>query len=89
LSPQKHVTPDTPVFIVHGTNDRLVAVKNSLLFDEACLKAGVLVEMHLLENGPHGCGMGVNLNESAIKEWPEQALRFMARHRWIADAGSR
>ena len=32
LSPQKHVTRDTPpVFIVHGTNDRLVPVKNSLL----------------------------------------------------------
>ena len=29
LSPQKHVTRDTPpVFIVHGTNDRLVPVKN-------------------------------------------------------------
>ena len=41
LSPQKHVTRDTPpVFMVHGTNDRLVPVKNSLLFYEACLKAG-------------------------------------------------
>ena len=36
LSPQKHVTRDTPpVFIVQGTNDRLVPVKNSLLFYEA------------------------------------------------------
>jgi acetyl esterase/lipase len=58
LSPQKHVTRDTPpVFMVHGTNDRLVPVKNSLLFYEACLKAGV-----------------------PIQAWPEQALRFMARH---------
>jgi len=90
LSPQKHVTRDTPpVFIVHGTNDRLVPVKNSLLFYEACLKAGVPVEMHILENGPHGFGMGANLNDDAIKAWPEQALRFMARHRWIPDAGIR
>jgi len=85
LSPQKHVTRDTPpVFIVHGTNDRLVPVKNSLLFYEACLKAGVPVEMHILENGPHGFGMGANLNDEAIKQWPEQALRFMARRGLLA-----
>jgi acetyl esterase/lipase len=88
LSPEKHVTRDTPpTFIVHGTNDRLVPVKNSLLFYEACLKAGVSVEMHLLENGPHGFGMGPNLNDRTLKEWPEQALRFMARHQWIPEAG--
>ena len=87
LSPQKHVTRDTPpVFIVQGSNDRLVPVKNSLLLYEACLKAGVPVEMHILENGPHGFGMGANLNDDAIKEWPEQALRFMARHQWIPGA---
>ena len=81
LSPQKHVTRDTPpVFIVHGTNDRLVPVKNSLLLYEACLQAGVPVEMHILENGPHGFGLGANLNDEAIRQWPEQALRFMIRH---------
>ena len=71
LSPQKHVTRDTPpVFMVHGSNDRLVPVKNSLLFYEACLKAGVPVEMHILENGPQGFGMSANLNDQAIKECP-------------------
>ena len=43
--------------------------------------------MHILENGPHGFGMGANLNDEAIKAWPQQALRFMARHRWIPEAG--
>src|SRR4029453_19069293 len=90
LSPQKHVTRETPpMFIVQGTNDRVVPVKNSLLLFEACLKAGVPVEMHILENGPHGFGMGANLNDDAIKQWPEQALRFMARHHWIPEAGIR
>lgn len=84
LSPQKHVTRDTPpVFLVHGTNDWLVPVKNSLLLYEACLKAGVPAEMHLLENAQHGFGMAANLNDETVKEWPEQALRFMSRHGWI------
>ena len=77
------------MFVVHGTNDRLVPVKNSLPFYEACLKAGVSIEMHILENGPHGFGMGTNLSDETVKEWPDQALRFMARHKWIPDAGIR
>lgn len=84
LSPQLHVTSSTPpTFIVHGTNDRLVPVKNALLFYEACLKAGVAAEMHILDNGPHGFGMGANIDDETVREWPTQALRFMARHQMI------
>jgi acetyl esterase/lipase len=84
LSPQKHVTRDTPpVFLVHGTNDPAVPVMNSILFYEACVKAGVPAEMHILENAPHGFGMGATQNIQELKEWPNQALRFMARHKWI------
>jgi acetyl esterase/lipase len=87
LSPWKHVTRDTPpAFIIHGTNDMLVPVKNSLLYYEACKKAGVSVEMHLQENAQHGFGMGANLTDQTVKEWPDQALRFMARHKWIPAA---
>jgi acetyl esterase/lipase len=84
LSPWKHVTKDSPpAFIVHGTNDFLVPVKNSLLYYEACLKARVPVEMHLEDIAQHGFGMGANLNDETVKDWPEQALRFMMRHGWI------
>ena len=84
LSPWKHVTRDTPpAFIIHATNDPLVPVKNSLLYYEACRKARVPVEMHLEDIAQHGFGMGANLNDETVKEWPEQALRFMARHGWI------
>lgn len=84
LSPQKHVQRDTPpTFLVHGTNDGLVPVRNSLLFYEACLKAGVPAEMHLLDNGPHGFGMASGIDDETVKEWPTQALRFMARHQMI------
>ena len=36
----------------------------------------------ILENGPHWFGMGTTLDET-VKEWPDQALRFMTRHKWI------
>ena len=81
LSPWKYVTGDTPpAFIVHGTNDFLVPVKNSLLYYEACLKVRVPTEMHLLDTPMHGFGMGANLNDKTTKEWPEQAIRFIERH---------
>jgi acetyl esterase/lipase len=84
LSPQLHVTKETPpLFIVHGTNDRLVPVKNSLLMYEAALKAGVPVEMHILDNGPHGFGMGMGMDDATVQEWPMLALRFIARHQMI------
>jgi acetyl esterase/lipase len=84
LSPQKHVTKDTPpVFLFQGQNDRTVPVMNSLLFYEACVKAGVPAEMHILENGPHGFGMGLTQNDEALKAWPEQALSWMRRHKWV------
>jgi acetyl esterase/lipase len=85
LSPWKHVTRDTPpAFIVHGANDFLVPVKNSLLYFEACLKARVPVEMHIEDIAQHGFGMGANLNDETVKGWPEQALRFLMRHGWIS-----
>jgi acetyl esterase/lipase len=81
LSPWKHVTGATPpAFIVHGTNDFLVPVKNSLLYYEACLKARIPVEMHLLDTPMHGFGMGADLKDETVKDWPEQAVRFVERH---------
>ncbi|GEM_PF-2176113 len=81
LSPWKHVTSDTPpAFIVHGTYDFLVPVKNSLLYFEACIKVKVPVEMHLLDTPMHGFGIGANLTDETVKEWPVQAIRFVERH---------
>ena len=71
------------MFLVYGTNDRLAPVMNSLLFYEVSLKAGVSAEMHIPENGPHGFGMATTQNDETLKAWPDQALRPMARHKWI------
>ena len=55
-------------------------MKNSLLYYEACLKARVPAEMHLLDTPMHGFGMGADLNDITAKEWPVQAVRFIERH---------
>jgi acetyl esterase/lipase len=84
LSPQLHVTADTPpAFLTHATPDPAVPVMNSVLYYEACLKAKVPVELHLLEQGPHGFGLKTTQPDAALKDWPDQTIRFLARHKWI------
>jgi hypothetical protein len=31
--------------------------------------------------------MGANIDDETVREWPMQALRFMARHQWIPRTG--
>lgn len=43
-----------PTLILHAVDDKLVDVKNSILFLEALRKANVPVEAHFFEKGEHG-----------------------------------
>jgi len=55
MSPEKHVTSDTPpAFLWHTKTDEVVPVENSIVFKDACSKAGIDCEMHLFPKGPHG-----------------------------------
>jgi hypothetical protein len=45
--------------------------------------------MHILDNGPHGFGMGERIEDETVREWPMLALRFMARHQWIPPTGDK
>ena len=53
------MTKDTPpTFLAHTNADAGVPAENSILFALALRKAGVPVELHLFERGPHGLGLG-------------------------------
>jgi acetyl esterase/lipase len=58
LSNEKHVNAKTPpAFLVHGIDDKTVAVSNSDDYAAALKKAGVEVEYVRPEKGPHGFGL--------------------------------
>jgi acetyl esterase/lipase len=79
LSSDRQVSPNTPpCFLVHGADDRTVAVENSLLFAMACHKNKVPFELHVLEHGPHGFGLGGN--DPRINIWPSMAARWLQKH---------
>ncbi len=78
LSNERQVTKDTPpTFLAHTNADKGVPAENSLLFVTALRKAGVPVELHLFERGPHGLGLGAGtakfrvLPEPSFQAWPK------------------
>jgi acetyl esterase/lipase len=79
LSPQRHVSPDTPpTFLWHTAEDRGVPMTNSLLFAQACHAHGVPVELHVFENGDHGLGLAPD--HPAVATWFDHAVAFLKRH---------
>lgn len=78
LSNERQVTKDTPpTFLAHTNADKGVPAENSLLFALALRKAGVPVELHLFERGPHGLGLGKGTAQfkiaadPAFQAWPK------------------
>ena len=69
LSNELQVTPQTPpTFLFTTSTDTLVLPENSVLFYLALHKAGVPAELHVFEKAPHG--VGLDLNDPAVGEWP-------------------
>lgn len=78
LSTELRVTRETPpVFLFHTSEDKGVPPENSILFYMACRKAGVPVEMHIYEKGPHGVGLGST--DLALSSWPARLADWLRR----------
>ena len=71
FSNELHVTANTPpTLLLHAVDDKLVDVKNSILFLEALKKAKVPVQAHLFEKGDHGFFLiPRNRWQAPIMEW--------------------
>jgi acetyl esterase/lipase len=85
ISVVRHVTKDTsPSFIYSTTADQTVNSMNSTAYYDALKRAGVPVELHIFELGPHGTGMGQNLRGLAeLEVWPVLLQHWMQLHGWM------
>jgi acetyl esterase/lipase len=73
-SNELQVRDDTPpAFFVHADNDSGVPVENTLLFYKALRKKKIPAELHILSEGEHGFGLGIN-NEH-VASWTNN-LKF-------------
>ncbi len=76
LSNQDRVSLDTPpAFIVHGVDDTVVPVGNALAYATALAEHRVPFELHAIEKGPHGFGMG---EPGSPQDWRPWAARWLA-----------
>ena len=76
LSPEKHVTTETPpTFLFVTTEDKAVPVMNSVLFFSALTAQKVPAEMHIFAHGPHGVGLAPGYPE--LKGWPDLLATWM------------
>jgi pectinesterase len=79
LSNEEQVTKETPPsFLVHTMTDTAVPFENSLMFVTALRKAGVPVEFHLYERGPHGFGLG--RDDPILSTWPARCADWLRVH---------
>jgi acetyl esterase/lipase len=87
LSAETQVTKDTPpTFLFATTDDQTVPVMNSVMFYEALVKAGVPVEMHLFQHGPHGVGLAAANPQLSV--WPDLLIKWMRERGYAAPAAT-
>ena len=67
-SNELQVREDTPpAFFVHADDDSGVPVENTLIMYEALRKKKIPAELHILSEGGHGFGLG--LNNAHVASW--------------------
>lgn len=78
FSNELHVNANTPpTLLLHAVDDKLVDVKNTILFLEALKAASVPVEAHLFEKGDHGFFL------IPRERWQEPIMEWLTSNGWL------
>ncbi|ANG95347.1 pectin acetylesterase [Brucella pseudogrignonensis] len=82
-SVESHVNKDCPpVFLTQADDDQISNPANSLIMQQACVKAGVDVEFHAIPSGGHGFGMGKT--GTPTEQWPQWYEAWLRKHNMLA-----
>ena len=83
MSPDKHVTAQTPPYFLYATTtDQSVPVLSSVVFYTALVRAGVPAELHIFQDGPHGTALAQGYQE--LSAWPGLLENWLRLNGWIA-----
>ena len=77
FSNELQITEKTPpTFLVHAADDKVVPVKNSIVYFEGLLKNNIPAELHIFQKGGHGFGLA--LNGGTESAWPSLCIRWIS-----------
>lgn len=83
FSNEKQVDENTPPTILfHATDDRTVAVENSIIYYLALKEHEVSAEIHVYKNGGHGFGLGRN---GTNVNWPKACEAWLIDNKFIPE----
>jgi len=78
VSSERNVSLLTPpCFLVHGADDAVVPVENSLMFGIALAGHKIPFELHVLQHGPHGFAMG---QPGSAQDWRPLCQAWLKTH---------
>jgi acetyl esterase/lipase len=78
LSSEKNVSLNTPpCFLVHGADDTVVPVENSLMFSTALSGHKIPFELKVVQHGPHGFGLG---EKGSPMDWRPECAVWLKSH---------
>ena len=69
-----------PLFIVHTSNDQLVDVRNSLCLAEKYRENGMIFEMHIYPDAPHGVALGNEITKCGVNKFGNEAISKWVEH---------
>ncbi len=76
MSAERQVTAETPLtFLFHTDEDEGVPPENSVLFYLALRRAGIPVELHVYERGPHGVGLAPS--DPVLSSWGDRLADWL------------
>lgn len=79
FSNELQVTTQTPpTFLIQAEDDKIVSVKNSIVFYEALLKNNVPAGLHIFPAGEHGFGL-----EPAHSNWSSYCALWLKENGWL------
>lgn len=82
FSLERQVDANTPpAFLVHAADDQGVPAQNSLAYFESMLGHGIPGELHVIETGGHGFGLG-NWEDCSFK-WPSLCESWLRRRELV------
>jgi len=76
FSNELQITDKTPpAFLVHSSDDKVVPVKNSLVYYEGLVKNSITAEMHIFQKGGHGYGLSIG--KGTQSSWPNLCIKWL------------